>query len=127
MRNSSFDSDRNEQSHRGKGPKGYKRSDERITEDVNDRLSDDQHIDASNIEVSVEKGEVTLKGTVSRREEKRHAEDIIESISGVTNVENKIRVSSERSSGSSKDLSDSRESKSEMTSEKSRSKNGVHA
>jgi osmotically-inducible protein OsmY len=81
-------------SHRGKGPKGYTRSDDRIKEDVNERLSDDPHIDASDIDVSVEKGEVTLTGTVDSRSAKRRAEDIVESLSGVKNVENRIRVSS---------------------------------
>jgi osmotically-inducible protein OsmY len=80
-------------SHRGKGPKGYTRSDDRIKEDVNERLSDDPHIDASEIEVSVENGEVTLTGTVDSRSAKRRAEDIVEALSGVKNVENRLRVS----------------------------------
>lgn len=53
--------------HRGRGPKGYTRSDERIREDVNDRLSDDSFVDASEIEVSVSSCEVTLSGTVDGR------------------------------------------------------------
>ncbi len=79
--------------HRGKGPKGYTRSDERIKEDVNDRLSDDPHVDASEIDVAVQGCEVTLTGTVNSRQEKRHAEDLAERISGVKNVENRLRVS----------------------------------
>jgi len=78
--------------HRGRGPKGYQRSDARIMEDVNDRLTDDPHIDASEIEVSVSNREVTLSGTVNSRFEKRHAEDIAESVSGVTHVQNNLRV-----------------------------------
>lgn len=77
---------------RGRGPKGYRRSDERIREDVNDRLSDDYYIDASEIEVAVESTEVTLTGTVPTRNDKRRAEDIAESVSGVSNVENRLRV-----------------------------------
>lgn len=77
---------------RGRGPKGYQRSDDRIKEDINDRLTDDGQLDASEIEVTVEKGEVTLSGSVSERSDKRRAEDIAESISGVNNVENRIRV-----------------------------------
>lgn len=79
--------------HRGKGPKGYSRSDERIKEDINDRLSDDVFVDATNIEVTVNQGDVTLTGSVSERSEKRRAEDIAEEVSGVKNVENRIRVS----------------------------------
>ena len=78
--------------HRGRGPKGYRRSDERIKEDVNDRLSDDYYIDASDVEVMVQNTEVTLTGTVRNRNDKRRAEDIAESVSGVTNVENRLRV-----------------------------------
>ena len=77
---------------RGRGPKGYRRSDERIKEDVNDRLSDDYYIDASDVEVAVENSEVTLTGTVKSRTDKRRVEDIAESVSGVTNVENRLRV-----------------------------------
>jgi hypothetical protein len=84
--------------YRGKGPRGYQRSDERIKEDVNDRLSDDSFIDASDIEVALSNGEVVLKGTVDSREAKRRAEDIAESISGVHNVENRLRVKQNTSS-----------------------------
>ncbi|WP_230531611.1 BON domain-containing protein [Microvirga roseola] len=78
--------------HRGRGPKGYQRSDERIQEDVNDRLTDDPHLDASEIEVSVSNREVTLNGTVNSRFEKRHAEDLADSVSGVTHVQNNLRI-----------------------------------
>jgi osmotically-inducible protein OsmY len=77
---------------RGRGPKGYRRSDERIKEDVNDRLSDDYYLDASDVEVAVQNQEVTLTGTVNNRNDKRRAEDLAESVSGVTNVENRLRV-----------------------------------
>jgi hypothetical protein len=78
--------------HRGRGPKNYQRSDDRIRDDVNDRLTDDPHIDASEIEVSVQTREVTLSGTVNSRFEKRHAEDLAESVSGVAHVQNNLRV-----------------------------------
>jgi hypothetical protein len=78
--------------HRGRGPKGYKRSDERIHEDVCERLTEDPMIDASNVEVEVKNGEVTLSGTVSSRGLKRRAEDLTELASGVTHVQNNLRV-----------------------------------
>lgn len=78
--------------YRGKGPKNYSRSDDRIKEDINDRLSDDPFIDASDIDVTVSSGEVTLTGTVDHRSTKRRAEDLAEAVSGVKNVENRIRV-----------------------------------
>ncbi len=42
-------------------------------------------------------GEVILTGTVNSRDQKRRAEDIAESISGVNNVENRIRVGQQTS------------------------------
>ena len=87
--------------HRGRGPRNYTRSDERIREDVSDRLSDDHHLDASDIEVSVSGGEITLSGTVDSRFAKRHAEDLAESCSGVMHVQNNLRVR-DRQSGFSR-------------------------
>lgn len=78
--------------HRGRGPKNYRRPDARICEDVNQRLSDDPWLDASEIEVAVSNGEVTLSGTVSRREDKRRAEDLAEQVSGVGHVQNNLRA-----------------------------------
>jgi osmotically-inducible protein OsmY len=79
--------------HAGRGPRGYRRSDERIREDVNYRLTDDPDLDASDIEVSVNDGVVTLRGSVDSRWDKRRAEDIAESVSGVVDVDNKLRAS----------------------------------
>lgn len=76
----------------GKGPKGYRRSDDRIREDVSDRLTEDAWLDASEIEVAVSDCEVTLNGTVSNRADKRRAEDCAERISGVRHVQNNLRV-----------------------------------
>lgn len=77
---------------RGRGPKGYVRSDARILEDVCDRLSDDAWLDASDVEVTVEGSEVTLSGTVNSRDERRRAEDCADRVSGVTHVQNNLRV-----------------------------------
>jgi osmotically-inducible protein OsmY len=76
----------------GRGPKGYRRSDERIREEVSDRLTDDSWLDASDIEVRVDAGMVTLSGQVSSRDDKRRAEDLVMSISGVKDVINQIHV-----------------------------------
>ena len=78
--------------HSGKGPKGYTRSDERIREDVSDRLSDDDEVDASDITVTVSNAEVRLEGSVSDRHSKHRAEDIAESVSGVRDVSNHLRT-----------------------------------
>jgi CBS domain-containing protein len=78
--------------HKGRGPRNYQRSDDRIREDINERLTDDVRVDASEIEVVVVNREVTLTGTVRDRNEKRWAEDIAEAVSGVTHVQNNLRV-----------------------------------
>ena len=80
--------------HRGVGPKGYVRSDERIRELVCDDLMDDPWLDASGIEVTVKDGEVTLSGTVEDRDAKRWAEDVAEHTGGVKHVQNNLRVGS---------------------------------
>jgi hypothetical protein len=76
----------------GKGPKGYRRSDERIAEDANQALMDHPDIDASEIEVSAKNGEVTLRGSVSDRWAKRQAEECIEQVPGVQDVRNELRT-----------------------------------
>jgi osmotically-inducible protein OsmY len=76
----------------GRGPKGYIRSDDRIREDVSDRLEQHGEIDATEIEIRVSNGEVTLEGTVEDRRTKRMAEDVVENCPGVKQVHNRLRV-----------------------------------
>ncbi|MGN6533448.1 MAG: BON domain-containing protein [Ginsengibacter sp.] len=84
--------ERNEGKHRGKGPKNYSRSQERIKEDVSDKLSEDSLLDASDIEVEVNGNEVTLSGLVDSRYSKHRAEDLAEDVTGVAHVQNNLRV-----------------------------------
>jgi hypothetical protein len=51
----------------GRGPRGYQRSDERIKEEVCERLTRHGQVDASDVEVRVEAGEVTVQGSVPTR------------------------------------------------------------
>lgn len=117
------------QTHRGKGPSGYMRSDERIREMVCEALSDDPDVDATNIEVTVKSGEVLLSGTVEDRQQKRVAEDVVDQVSGVKDIQNQIRVSSERKAPgkeagvgakdiSSRDVTAGKESESQPTADK---------
>lgn len=85
------DYDRQSRGARGLGPQGYKRSDERISDEVHERLTDDSWLDASNISVAVLAGEVTLSGAVESRESKHRAERIVEDVSGVVHVQNNLR------------------------------------
>ncbi len=80
--------------HSGRGPKGYRRADDRICEDVCEALTQHGDIDASEVEVRVEQGEVILSGMVEDRRQKRLAEDLAERCSGVQDVRNELRVSS---------------------------------
>jgi hypothetical protein len=78
----------------GRGPRGYKRLDKYILEDVCDTLSYSPRIDASEMEVSVENGIVYLKGEVLDRRMKKLAELEIENISGVRDVQNFLSIQS---------------------------------
>ena len=78
--------------HRGKGPQGFTRSDERIREAVCEALTDDEHLDATHIEVVVKNGDVMLTGSVDDRPAKRMAEEIAERLPGVKDVQNQLRV-----------------------------------
>lgn len=78
--------------HRGRGPQGYQRPDASIVDDVIQRLTDDDHIDAGEILVMVEAGVVTLTGNVPKRAMKHRAEDLVADASGVREVHNRIRV-----------------------------------
>jgi osmotically-inducible protein OsmY len=82
-------------SHRGKGPQGWQRSDEKIKDLICEALTDDHHIDASGIDVEVKAGEVTLTGMVPDRQTKRLAEDLVERMSGVKDVQNSLKVSAD--------------------------------
>lgn len=82
-----------ERKHRGKGPANYRRSDARIEEDVNEALTEDAFVDATEISVSVHDALVTLDGTVDTRAAKRRAEDCALSVTGVHDCQNNLRVS----------------------------------
>lgn len=78
--------------HSGRGPKGYRRSDESITEEICERLSDDPYIDASDIAVTSRDGRVVLEGSVDERPIKHRVEDIVADCAGVTAIRNELRV-----------------------------------
>lgn len=86
--------------HSGKGPKGYRRSDDRILEDINEALTRHPEIDASNINVEVQNAVVTLSGTIESRQIKRLAEDCAEVVAGVDDVNNELRIDATLSSRS---------------------------
>lgn len=76
----------------GVGPKNYKRSDERILEDIFERLTMHGQIDARYIKVNLQDGEVTLDGMVNDRRSKHLVEDVIDQVSGVKDIHNNLKV-----------------------------------
>lgn len=82
-----------DQQRLGRGPRGYKRNDDRIREDICDRLMQ-SWMNAEDVDVKVEDGEVTLTGQVDNRHEKRAIEDLAEMVLGVRDVHNHLRTRS---------------------------------
>ena len=76
----------------GFGSKNDRRSDERITEEISDRLYRHPDIDASDVDVTLKEGEVTLSGTVDSRRAKYLAEGLCDQVLGVKEVDNQLRV-----------------------------------
>jgi hypothetical protein len=75
----------------GVGPRGYKRPDRRIEEEVMQRLEEADWVDATDVEVEVADGVVTLAGEVETREERRAAEDVAAEVAGVVDLINRLR------------------------------------
>lgn len=76
----------------GVGPRGWHRPDERIEEEIVQRLADAEWVDASDVEVEVSDGVVTLSGEVETRAERRAAEEIAAEVSGVVDVVDELRA-----------------------------------
>ncbi len=83
----------------GLGPRGYVRSDEDIQEEVCSRLAANGQLDASDVEVQVNNHEVTLKGNVNNRSDKRLAEDIADTVFGVDDIHNELRINKNKQMG----------------------------
>ncbi|WP_411832065.1 BON domain-containing protein [Pseudoxanthomonas mexicana] len=82
-----------ERGYRGRGPRGFARTDARIHEDLNERLTDDPYVDASDLQVTVVAGVITLAGSVPTRAMKYRAEDIAADCGGSSGeIRNEIRV-----------------------------------
>jgi hypothetical protein len=88
-----------DQGYAGKGPKGYKRTDDRIHEEICERLTHHPGIDASEVDIKVKDGEVTLTGHVHERRAKHWAEDVVDGVSGVKEIHNQLKVERHEKSG----------------------------
>ncbi|HEX5386925.1 MAG TPA: BON domain-containing protein [Gemmatimonadales bacterium] len=80
----------------GRGPKNHRRPDGRIAEDVCEALTVHLGVDASEIEVKVNDGEVSLTGSVEDRRMRRVAAEVAESVAGVRDVHTRVRVRERR-------------------------------
>ena len=83
-----------------RGPKGYQRSDERLKEDISERLMEAYHIDSSEVTVEVRGAKVSLEGTVPSRHMKHAIEDLVDRCPGVLDIDNRIRVAGPNYQGS---------------------------
>ena len=95
MRMNRYESSQSGQQDRGfygKGPKGWKRSDDRIKDEVCEALTDSYLVDASDIDVEVKDGHVSLSGTIESRQAKREVEHIVDGIRGVEDVQNNLKL-----------------------------------
>ncbi|QYY28361.1 BON domain-containing protein [Cupriavidus pinatubonensis] len=81
-----------ERHERHVGPRGYQRTDERIRDQICERLSYARGVDISDVSVDVKDSVVTLSGTVKSRSQKYYIEDLADSTYGVSEVNNDIRV-----------------------------------
>lgn len=81
-----------ERGHAGRGPRGYRRSDASIRDDLHVALTVHPEIDASDVEVAVAGGAVLLLGAVPDRTTKRFIEDIAYQIAGVRDVTNLLHI-----------------------------------
>jgi osmotically-inducible protein OsmY len=79
-------------SQSGRGPQFQRRSDDKIYEEIWELLSNNPDLDATEIELHVESGEVTLTGKVDSRDAKWLSEDLVSSVTGVREVNNHLKV-----------------------------------
>jgi hypothetical protein len=89
--------------HRGKGPKGYQRTDERLHERLCELLTDDPRIDATNIDVQVQNGEITLTGFVDSRRTKYLVEELVANTCD-TEVTNRLQIRRPEDSPQSREI-----------------------
>lgn len=71
---------------------GEERPDERIREDVCDRLTQLGPVDCTEIDVDVLDGVVTLRGAIRSNEAKAKAVSVVESVVGVRSITNDLRI-----------------------------------
>jgi len=84
--------DESDASQLGKDPRDYQRPDARLEEEVNEILSHQSKLDAREVVVHVQQGNVSLEGSVASRRDRRLAKSLAESVWGVKDVTNSLAV-----------------------------------
>jgi len=79
-------------SQAGRGPQFQRRSDDKIYQEIWELLSNNPDLDTSELQLHVESGEVTLTGTIDSRDARWLAEDLVNSVAGVREVTNRLKV-----------------------------------
>jgi osmotically-inducible protein OsmY len=77
---------------RRRGPERRRRPDEALAREIREILGADPELDATTIEVEVEGGAVTIAGEVTDPDARLLAEELVESVVGVLEVHNRLRV-----------------------------------
>ena len=76
----------------GEGQQIRRRPDEVLARELHEILTKDPELDSTEIEVGVVGGAVTLTGTVNSSDAKLLAEELVESVTGVREVHNQLKV-----------------------------------
>ncbi|MBW3617384.1 MAG: BON domain-containing protein [Proteobacteria bacterium] len=76
----------------GRTAGGRSPDDDRMREEITAKLDADPFLDATHIDVWVAEGEARLTGTVSARSDKRRAEDLAKTVSGVARVHDQLTI-----------------------------------
>lgn len=74
------------------GPRGRRRSDDSLAAEIHEILTTDPELDSSEIEVEVEGGAVTITGVVDSSDARLLAEELVESLVGVSEVHNQLKI-----------------------------------
>jgi osmotically-inducible protein OsmY len=77
------------------GQRARRKSDESLRHEIREILTADPELEATDIEVEVEGGAVTLRGAVVDPDTRLLAEELVESLAGVREVHNRLRVERE--------------------------------
>ncbi len=93
-----FQAERREEQGRrqaNSGPRARRKSDESLRQEIRDILTADPELEATDIEVEVEGGAVTLRGAVVDSDARLLAEELVDSLAGVREVHNRLRFERE--------------------------------